>query len=116
MNTNLKTQAEPVSLARAILWNAEYGGRVEGTLTEAEILGLHQQVEKMLATTNGDAGIHEISTRQLALLLASSVRDGEMKKALDKIQELLKQHPEFSNGNSKVHYCAHLARAASSIE
>ena len=116
MDTTFETTLTDSSVARAILWNADYGPRPDGTLTNAEILGLHQQVEKTLATTNGDAGTHEISTRQLALLLACAVKANEMQKALIEIKDLLKQHPEFSEGNSKVHYCAHLARSASSLK
>ena len=35
-----------------------------------------------------------------------------MLKALEVIEEFLSEHPEFQRGNSKVHYCAHLARSA----
>lgn len=34
--------------------------------------------------------------------------------ALAEIAQLLVDHPEFKRGNSKVHYCAHLALAATS--
>ena len=35
-----------------------------------------------------------------------------MLKALEVIAEFLSEHPEFQRGNSKVHYCAQLARSA----
>ncbi len=116
MESILETSLSKESLSRAILWNADYGDRSDGTLTFSEIWGLHQQVQNMIATTNGDAGTHEISTRQLAILLACSVKADEMQKALIEIKDLLKQHPDFSEGNSKVHYCAHLARSAASMK
>ncbi len=116
MDTTLESPPVDNSLARAILWNADCGPRPDGVLTTAEILGLHQQLNKTLATTDGDAGTHEISTRQLAPLLACAVKANEMQKALEKIKDLLKQHPEFSEGNSKVHYCAHLARSTASMK
>lgn len=40
----------------------------------------------------------------------------EMHAALLKIGEMLKEHPEFGQGNSKVHFCAHLAKSASSLK
>ncbi len=116
MDTILETPLTADLINREILWNADYGDRSDGALTLSETWHLHQQVQNMLATTNGDAGIHEISTRQLALFLACSVKVNAMKKALDEIKDLLKQHPEFSEGNSKVHYCANLARSASSLK
>ena len=35
-----------------------------------------------------------------------------MAYALKEISEMLSQHPDFSTGNSKVHYCAHKALGA----
>lgn len=53
--------------------NADYGTHPEGALTADDILGLHQKVKEGLSTTNGDAGECAVSTRQLALLLATAV-------------------------------------------
>jgi hypothetical protein len=61
-------------ITQEIMANADYGDRPEGLLGDAEMLGLHLQVQEGLKTTNGDAGVIEVSTRQLALLLAAAAR------------------------------------------
>lgn len=63
----------PTSLTHAIKRNADYGPGPGGALLEQEVQSMHEQVEKALATTNGDTGDCVITARQLALLLNAYV-------------------------------------------
>jgi hypothetical protein len=60
-------------LRQAIIKNGDYDPYPDGKLEVGEIQKLHLQVVDGLATTNGDAGTHVVSTRQLAILLAAAV-------------------------------------------
>jgi hypothetical protein len=62
------------NLLSAITRNADYSQHSAAQLTEDEVRTLNGKVETELATTNGDCGSCEISTRQLALLLAAAVQ------------------------------------------
>lgn len=53
------------------------------------------------------------ATRDEQLALARRfAASGTLLKALETIESVLKGHPDFRNGNSKVHFCAHTATAA----